>query len=127
MQIGHIHYRYSAINELSLTTNNLMSNSSKIVIKKNTNWDKNILSKGTLIIKKNKTLTVSKNLLMPKKGVIVLEKNSKIIVDGGRIYSPSKNWNGIIRKKGKAKNKKWHCRKKVNSQIILLNNGEISY
>ena len=127
MQIGHIHYRYSTINELSLTTNNLMSNSSKIVIKKNTNWDKNILSKGTLIIKKNKTLTVSKNILMPKKGVIVLEKNSKIIVDGGRIYSPSKNWNGIIRKKGKAKNKKWHCRKKVNSQIVLLNNGEISY
>ena len=127
MQIGHIHYRYSTINELSLTTNNLMSNSSKIVIKKNTNWDKNILSKGTLIIKKNKTLTISKNILMPKKGVIVLEKNSKIIVDGGRIYSPSKNWNGIIRKKGKAKNKNWHCRKKVNSQVILLNNGKISY
>ncbi len=127
MQIGHIHYRYSTINELSLTTNNLTSSSSKIVVKKNTNWDKNILSKGTIIIKKNKTLIVSKNLLMPKNGVVVLEKNSKIIVDGGRIYSPSKDWNGIIRKKGKAKNKKWHCRKKVNSQIILLNNGEISY
>ncbi len=127
MQIGYVHYRYSTINELSLTTNNLISNNSKIVIKKNTNWDKNILSKGTLIIKKNRTLTVSKNLLMPKKGVIVLEKNSKIIVDGGRIFSPSKDWNGIIRKEGEAKNKKWHCRKKVNSQIILLNNGEISY
>jgi hypothetical protein len=127
MQIGHIHYRYSTINELSLTTNNLMSNSSKVVINKNTNWDKNILSKGTIIIKKNKTLTVSKNLLIPKNGFLVLEKNSKIIVDGGRIYSPSKNWNGIIRNEGKTKNKKWNCRKKVNSQIILLNNGEISY
>ena len=127
MQIGHIHYRYSTINELSLTTNNLMSNSSKIVIKKNTNWDKNILSKGAVIIKKNKILKVSKNLLIPKNGVVILEKNSKIIVDGGRIYSPSKNWNGIIRKEGKAKNKKWHCRRKVNSQIILINNGEISY
>ena len=127
MQIGHIHYRYSTINELSLTTNNLMSNSSKVVINKNTNWDKNILSKGTIIIKKNKTLTVSKNLLIPKNGFLVLEKNSKIIVDGGRIYSPSKNWNGIIRNEGKTKNKKWNCRKKVNSQIILLKNGEISY
>ena len=126
MQIGHIHYRYSTINELSLTTNNLMSNSSKIVIKKNTDWDKNILSKGTLIIKKNRTLTVSKNLLIPKKGVIVLEKNSRIIVDGGRIFSPSKNWNGIIRKE-EAKNKKWDCKKKVKNQIILLNNGEIFY
>ena len=67
MQIGHIHQRYSTINELSLTTNNLMSNSSEIVIKKNTNWGKNILSKGTIIVKKNKTLTISKNLLMPKK------------------------------------------------------------
>ena len=127
MQIGHIHYRYSTINELSLTTNNLMSNSSKIVIKKNTNWDKNILSKGTVIVKKNKTLTVSKNLLMPKNGVVILEKNSKIIVDGGRIYSPSKNWNGIIRKQGKAQKKSWQCGKKINSQIILLNNGKISY
>jgi hypothetical protein len=127
MQIGDIHYRYSTINELSLTTNNLMSNSSKIVIKKNTNWDKNILSSGTVIIKKNKTLTISENLLMPKNGVIILEKNSKIIVDRGRIYSPSKDWNGIVRKEDKVKNKKWHCRRKVNSQIILLNNGEISY
>ena len=127
MQIGHIHYRYSTINELSLTTNNLMSNSSKIIIKKNTNWDKNILSKGTVIVKKNKKLTVSKDLLMPKNGVVILEKNSKIIVDGGRIYSPSKNWNGIIRKEGKAQNKSWQCGKKINSQIILLNNGKISY
>ena len=127
LQIGHIHYRYSTINELSLTTNNLMSNSSKIVIKKNTNWDKNILSKGTVIIRKNKTLTVSKNLLIPKNGVIILEKNSKIVVDGGRIYSPSKSWNGIIRKAGKVQNKNWRCRKKINNQVILLNNGEISY
>ena len=104
-----------------------MSNSSKIVIKKNTNWDKNILSKGTVIIRKNKTLTVSKNLLIPKNGVIILEKNSKIVVDGGRIYSPSKSWNGIISKAGKVQNKNWRCRKKINNQVILLNNGEISY
>ena len=56
MQIGHIHQRYSTINELSLTTNNLMSNSYEIIIKKNTNWGKNILSKGTIIVKKNKRL-----------------------------------------------------------------------
>ena len=127
MQIGHVHQRYSTINELSLTTNNLISNKSKIVIKKNTHWHKNILSKGTVIIKKNKTLTVSKNLLIPKNGVIVLEKNSKIIVDGGRIYSPSKDWNGIMRKEGKDKTKNRCCRKKISGQIILLNNGKISY
>tara|TARA_B110000037_G_scaffold222469_1_gene297478 strand:+ start:1413 stop:2756 length:1344 start_codon:yes stop_codon:yes gene_type:complete len=127
MQIGHVHYRYSRINELSLTTNNLISNNSKIVIKKNTHWHKNILSKGTVIIKKNKTLTVSKNLLIPKNGIIVLEKNSKIIVDGGRIYSPSKDWKGIMRKEGKAKTKNRHCIKKTSCQIILLNNGKISY
>ena len=127
MQIGHVHQRYSTISELSLTTNNLISNNSKIVIKKNTHWHKNILSKGTVIIKKNKTLTVSKNLLIPKNGVIVLEKNSKIIVDGGRIYSPSKDWKGIMRKEGKAKTKNRHCRKKISGQIILLNNGKISY
>ena len=127
MQIGHVHYRYSRINELSLTTNNLITNNSKIVIKKNTHWHKNILSKGTVIIKKNKTLTVSKNLLIPKNGIIVLEKNSKIIVDGGRIYSPSKDWKGIMRKEGKAKTKNRCCRKKISGQIILLNNGKISY
>ena len=127
MQIGHVHQRYSTISELSLTTNNLISNKSKIVIKKNTHWHKNILSKGTVIIKKNKTLTVSKNLLIPKNGIIVLEKNSKIIVDGGRIYSPSKDWKGIMRKEGKAKTKNRCCRKKISGQIILLNNGKISY
>ena len=127
MQIGHIHYRYSSVNELSQTTNNVMPNNSKIIIRKNTNWDKNILSKGTIIIKKNKTLTISKNLLIPKNGLIVLEKNSKLIVDGGRIYSPLNDWRGVLIKEFKNKNKKWNCRKKVSSQIILLNKGEIVY
>ena len=78
-----------------------------------------------IVFFKTETL-FSKNELFNVNNIQV-EKNSKIIVDGGRIYSPSKNWNGIIRKKCKAENKKWHCRKKVNSQIVLLNNGEISY
>lgn len=127
MQIGYIHYRYSSVNELSQTTKNLMPNSSKTLIKKNTHWDKNILSKGTIIIKKNKTLTVSKNLLIPENGVIILEKKSKLIVDGGHIFSPMDKWLGIIKKEPSGKSKRWCFRKKVSSQIVLLNSGEISY
>ena len=71
MQIGDIHYRYSTINELSLTTNNLMSNSSKIVIKKNTNWDKNILSKLVSILNEYPNLILEVNSHTDSRGPAV--------------------------------------------------------
>ena len=72
------------------------------------------------MIKKNQILTVKKDLIIPENGIIYLEKNSKIIVDGGKIYSPTKNWNGI---------EKVNFKKRTHPQteIELLNNGEIIY
>ena len=53
-----------------------------------------------------------------------MEKNSALIVDNGKIYSPRKNWQGIIQKNSSYI--KLFPRKK-SSNIILKNNGVIIY
>ena len=93
-------------------------------IKENMVWDKNIIATGTIIIKKNQTLTIKKELIIPDNGVIIMEKNSLLTVDNGKIYSPGKNWQGIIKKNSVCIN--LFKRKKL-TEIILKNNGTIVY
>jgi len=123
LQIAYVHYRYSTFENLNFTLKNILPNNNTTQIKYNTKWEKNIIATGTIVVKKNQTLTVKKNLIIPENGIILLEKNGSIVVDGGKIYSPSKNWKGI-----KVINIK--KRKKVTHRsplIELLNNGTILY
>ena len=120
LQIGYIHYRYSNFKELNYSLKNILPNKNITEIRYETIWDKSLIATGTIVIKKNQILTVKKDLIIPENGIIYLEKNSKIIVDGGKIYSPTKNWNGI---------EKVNFKKRTHPQteIELLNNGEIIY
>ena len=55
--------------------------------------------------------------------IVPEEKNSKIVIDGGKIYSPTKNWKGIKVINIKKRKKGTH----TSPLIELLNNGEIIY
>ena len=122
-QIAYIHYRYASNNEIYKTLHNSLSNQLVSLVKENTIWGKNVLASGTIIIKKNQSLTIKKELIIPNNGVIIMEKNSALIVDNGKIYCPGKNWQGIIKKSSCMK---LFSRKK-SSEIILKNNGVIVY
>ena len=123
-QIAYIHYRYANNDGIYKTLKNSLSNQSVTKIKENMVWDKNIIATGTIIIKKNQTLTIKKELIIPDNGVIIMEKNSLLKVDNGKIYSPGKNWQGIIKKNSGCIN--LFKRKKL-TEIILKNNGTIVY
>ena len=123
-QIAYIHYCYSTNNEIYKTLHNSLSNQLVSLIKENAIWEKNVLARGTIIIKKNQSLTIKNELIIPNNGVIIMEKNSTLIVDNGKIYSPEKNWQGIIKKNSICI--KLFSRKK-SSNIILKNNGVIIY
>ncbi|MAE15001.1 MAG: hypothetical protein CL821_05370 [Crocinitomicaceae bacterium] len=123
-QIAYIHYRYANNNEIYKTLHNSLSNQLVSLVKENTIWGKNVLASGTIIIKKNQSLTIKKELIIPNNGVIIMEKNSALIVDNGKIYCPGKNWQGIIKKNSSCM--KLFSRKK-SSEIILKNNGVIVY
>ena len=123
-QIAYIHYRYASNNEIYKTLHNSLSNQLVISVKESTIWEKNIIASGTIVIKKNQSLTIKKELIIPNNGVIIMEKNSALIVDNGKIYNPGENWQGIIKKN--SSRIKLFSRKK-SSEIILKNNGVIVY
>ena len=123
-QIAYIHYRYANNNEIYKTLHNSLSNQLISLVKESAIWEKNVIASGTIIIKKNQSLTIKNNLIIPNNGVIIMEKNSVLIVDNGKIYSPGKNWQGIIKKNSSFM--KFFSRRKP-SKIILKNNGVIIY
>ena len=126
LQIASIHYKYS--NNLDLYKTLANSDNHEITTIRNpTVWNKNILAKQQIVIKKNQSLTIKKQLIMPNNGVIILEKNSQLIIDNGKVYCPNKGWNGIENRSHKIKIiEKW-CKNKKNENIVLLNNGTIIY
>ena len=127
LQIGYIHYKYSNVAELAQTTKNIEHKTKKIKIKKNTSWEKSIISTGDIIVKRNSALTIKGKLIMPKGARIILEKRSKLIVDGGLISSIKDKWGGIIYCRTYPNIHKKPLFKKNKAQLIEENNGEILY
>jgi len=98
LQIAYVHYRYSSNNDLYNTLTN-KENKEITIIAKPTVWEKNVMGKKRILIKKNQSLTVKKHLIIPNNGIIILEKNSQLIIDNGKVYSPNENWKGIRTKR----------------------------
>ena len=127
LQIGYIHYKYSNVAELAQTTKNIDHKTKKIKIKQNTLWEKSIISTGDIIVKRNSALTIKDKLIIPKGARIILEKRSKLIVDGGLIRSVKDKWGGIIYCRSYPNIHKKPLFKKNKAQLIEENNGEILY
>ena len=73
LQIASIHYKYT--NNLDLYKTLANSDTHEITTIRNpTVWNKNILAKQQIVIKKNQSLTIKKQLIIPNNGVIILEK-----------------------------------------------------
>ena len=126
LQIASIHYKYSKNKDLYRTLAH-SDNNEKTIIKKPTVWNKNILAKQKILIKKNQSLTIQKQLIIPNDGVIILEKNSQLIIDNGKVHCPNIGWNGVENRSSKVKIfKKW-CKNKKKGSIIFRNNGTIIY
>ena len=64
---------------------------------------------------------------MSNNTTIILEKKSKLIVNGGKILIGQDNWNGIINCKSEFNKKKIPLKSKNKAEILILNNGEINY
>ena len=127
LQIGYIHYRYANNKELYGSISKTNFNKINTYIRENTVWDKSIFSQNDIVVKKNKTLTVNSKLIMSNNTTIILEKKSKLIIDGGKILIGIDSWNGIIKCKTEFNKKKKPSKSKNRAQIQLINGGEINY
>ena len=127
LQIGYIHYRYANNKELYNSISQGKFNKTNIYIRENTVWDKSIYLQKNIVVKKKKTLTLKGKLIMSNNTTIILEKKSKLIVNGGKILIGQDNWNGIINCKSEFNKKKIPLKSKNKAEILILNNGEINY
>jgi hypothetical protein len=127
LQIAYIHYRYSNNLELLDCITKKYNPNEKTYIRKNTVLSRSVFFQNNIVIKKNQTLKIKEQLIMLNQASIILEKKSRLIIDGGKVLSNGKNWKGIIKCKSELKRNKIPLKKKNIPKIEIINSGEIIY
>jgi hypothetical protein len=106
-QVAFIHklYRSDASRIRTTTLVNYDKNNTEI-FRFNKTIDKHNVFQGDIVVKKNKTLTITKNCFLTEGSTIYLEKGAKLILDNANLASASQtSWKGIVKCK-KVKNGK---------------------
>jgi len=107
-QIAYIHKLYRSDASRIRTTTWVNYDESKTEIYRfNKTIDKHTVFQGDIVVKKNKTLTISKNCFLTENSTIYLEKGAKLILDNANLASAAQtSWKGVVKckkmKKGKA-------------------------
>lgn len=80
--------------------NNCPYSSTPLEVTTNQTWDKDVFLYRDVIVKNQSVLTITCKLGLPETGRIIVEKGSKLVVDGGQISSSCKGkyWTGIVLK-----------------------------
>jgi len=129
-QIGFIHKRYTADSMFIKTTMaNVYDTSFSIEIWDHTIWNKEMVVRGDIIIRKRQTLTINGNLHMANGATIYLEKRAKLIINGVNVtnYFGGK-WNlAIIRRFERKKHKSPRLEKNKGKVELLEGGGLFNY
>ncbi len=115
-QIAFIHklYRSDASRIRTTTLVNYDKNKTEIY-RFNKTIDKHTVFQGDMVVKKNKTLTITKNCFLTEGSTIYLEKGAKLILDNANLASASQtSWKGIVK-----------CKKVKNGKAVGNGNGVV--
>lgn len=126
-QIGFVHQQYTTREErIRLTNANKFIDTAAIEIWEETHWDKHMVIRQDIVVKKGQTLVINETLHMSAGAGIYVEARGKLIVnDGAKIYNCfGDNWKGVILCKSYYKKNKMPCRKK-NYGVIIAPEGTI--
>ncbi len=95
-QIGIMH-RSLRVKSMRQKITNCPFSTTPLEITTNTTWDNDIYLYRDIILKNNSILTITCRVGLPKNGKIIVEKGSKLIVDGGTLTNNCKDsyWYGI--------------------------------
>ena len=115
-QIAYVHKLYRSDASRIRTTTLVNYDKSKTEIYRfNKTIDKHTVFQGDLVVKKNKTLTITKNCFLTEGSTIYLEKGAKLILDNANLASASQtSWKGIVK-----------CKKVKNGNGIGSGNGVV--
>lgn len=115
-QIAFVHKLYSSdASRIRTTTQTIYDESKTEVYHFNKTIDKHTVFQGDIIVKKNKTLTISKNCFLTEGSTIYLEKGAKLVLDNANLASASQtSWKGIVK-----------CKKMKMGKATGSGNGEV--
>ncbi|MCB9195616.1 MAG: hypothetical protein H6600_05975 [Flavobacteriales bacterium] len=119
-QIGYVHHLYTTTeSRIRLTNANKKIDTAKIEIWEQTEWDKYMLIRQDIVVKRGQTLIISKPLHMAEGTGIYVEAKAELIVqDEGKIYNCfGSEWEGVILCKSYLRKKKMPCKKKNYGNI----------
>lgn len=124
LQIGFVHKRYTEDSMYIKTTlADVYDTAYSIEIWDHTTWNKAMVVRGDIIIRKRQSLTINGNVHLANGATIYLEKKARLIVNGVKITNYFNDyWNVAIIKRYERKNHKPPLRMK-NKGVILLNKG----
>lgn len=124
LQIGYVHKRYTEDSiYIKTTLANEYDTTYSIDIWDHTTWNKAMVIRGDIIIRKRQSLTINGNVHLANGSTIYLEKRAKLIVNGVKVTNYFNDyWNlSIIKRFGQRKHKP--PRKKKNQGVVELNNN----
>ena len=123
-QIGFVHKKYTVEEDrIRLTTANEYDATQTHVIWYDTVWNKAMIIKGDVVVKKRQTLTINENVHLAEGATIYLEKKAKLILNNAVLTNHFETkWNGIVKCKSVFRSKK-NVKKKKNSATVELNNS----
>jgi len=126
LQVAHVHKRYTTDpNFIKTTTANEYDTAYNVEVWDDSEWNKTMVVKGDVIVRKGQTLTIKKNVSMAAGATIYVEKKAKLIIDGATITNHFEDkWYGVvICKSYERKNKQ--PKKSIKRGIFKLKNGGI--
>lgn len=127
-QIGYIHYLYTTRKErILITSANEYNPYNPIEIWKTTNWDKAMIIKNDIIVRRGQTLVIENLLHMAAGATIYLEAKAKLTVkDKGIITNYfGSDWQGVVKCKSYERKNKMPCKEKNMPTIELEGEGKI--
>lgn len=115
-QIAYVHKLYSSdASRVRTTTQTVYDESKTETFRFNKTIDKHTVFQGDIIVKKNKTLTITKNCFLTEGSTIYLEKGARLVLDNANLASASQtSWKGIVK-----------CKKMKNGKATRNGNGEL--
>lgn len=127
LQVGHLHKRYTTDTMLiKTTTANEYDTSYNVEVWQDADWNKAMMVKGDVVVRKGTILTIHKNLSMASGASIYIEKKAKLIVDGASVTNHfGYKWGGVVSCKSYEKKMKSPKKKEKRGELILKNNGKL--
>lgn len=127
LQVGYVHYLHTTSpDRIRITNSNEYDANKTVVIYNDTVWDKAMVIRGDIIVKRNTTLTLNNQIHLASGSKIYLEKRAKIILKDGDITNFFNTpWQGVVLVTDYNFRKKAPKKEKNRGKIIFEGKGKL--